>query len=208
MGCKCYREIIEHIFWAKSQCHTLNSRNVSPEKCVKKCVLSPGPSEVGPEGDEVIWELPLCVPVNLGRGEGLPKHILQVIGVVGPHPVVQGSPRTDQQAGLRQQVGVGASRPGGRTGNHRWCLGSEEVGPCGWGFWQGSLSLWVPYLFIRHSNNRSNNVTNRSYKNAKRSIHLYILDTNWGPKRGNEKRYVGELGDVNEVSHSYLCCSR
>ena len=72
----------------------------------------PGPGKVGPEGDEVAWEVSLGVPVRFGGGEGLPEHVLQVVSVVRPNPGVVGSTWTNQQAGLWQQVGVGVSGPG------------------------------------------------------------------------------------------------
>ena len=107
-------------------------------------MFSPGPSEVGPEGEEVACEVPLGVPVGRGRGEGLPEHVLQVVSVVRPHPAGVGFPWTHHQAGLREQVGEGAAGPGcgqlpgGRGGVDGLCKVP------GWGFWIG-LCLWVPY---------------------------------------------------------------
>lgn len=72
---------------------------------------SPGSGKVGPVGHHVGRQVPVSVPVSRRSAEGFAKDVLQVIGVVGTHPVMVGFPRSGHQTGLRHHVGEGASGP-------------------------------------------------------------------------------------------------
>ncbi|TNN43548.1 hypothetical protein EYF80_046260 [Liparis tanakae] len=48
----------------------------------------PSSGKVSPVGDDKARQVSVSVPVRLWSGEGFAEHVLQVIGVVGSHPVV------------------------------------------------------------------------------------------------------------------------
>ena len=73
----------------------------------------PSSGKVGPIGNHGLGDSPVLGPVAQGCGEGLPEDILEVIGVVSPHPLgVEGHPR---RLGEQIGVGVGAPEKGGET---------------------------------------------------------------------------------------------
>ena len=72
----------------------------------------PASGKVGPVGDHGLGDGPVLGPVAQRSGKGLPKDILEVIRVVGPHPAgVDGHPRR-----VGEHVGVGLGAPGGGEG--------------------------------------------------------------------------------------------
>lgn len=50
-------------------------------------------------------------PVSQWRGERLPKDILQVVGVVRPHPAGVGREEASHAIGLGEKVGVSTTGP-------------------------------------------------------------------------------------------------
>lgn len=61
-----------------------------------RAVFLPSPGEVSPVRNHVARQVSVSVSIGLRRGEGFAEHELQVIGVVGSHPVVVGSARPGQ----------------------------------------------------------------------------------------------------------------
>ena len=47
----------------------------------------PSSGKVGPVGDHGLGDSPVMGPVAQGGGEGLPKDVLEFIGMVSPHPL-------------------------------------------------------------------------------------------------------------------------
>lgn len=116
------------------------------QACTAKVAGSPGLSltpalpisgKIGPVGDQGLGDSPVLGPVGQGDGEGLPKDVLDVVTVVGPHPAgVERHPR-----GMGEQVAVGLGTPKeGRRDRSGWQGAHQgppslEMGPGGrpWG---------------------------------------------------------------------------